>query len=315
MTHLQHRSVLYLEAIKRSVAEITSFDTPQPLLDHIVAAVQRELHFYVASIFRYDREAGLARLVAQEGQSAEPAPIGYTQPIDSGVVGHVLRTGLTVHIDDVRLHPSYVAPAGYAPAVTELCVPIMSDGQVWGVFNIESNEPTPFTHDDQMALEVIAAQLGSALHSLELRVELHTLVNDLSAQSQRQEQLLAEIDRLGTPIFPIFSGGLALPLIGTLDDARMARISEELLTAIQRTRSHTALLDVTGIAMIDHVTANHLLQLNAMTRLLGAELVLTGIRPDVAHAFTSLNADLSSLHVCQDFSSGLRYALQGGRGV
>ncbi|NTW03163.1 MAG: GAF domain-containing protein [Oscillochloris sp.] len=312
MSHIQHRSVLYLEAIKRSVAEIASFTTLQPLLDHIVAAVQRELNFYIVSIFHYERELELARLVAQEGQSAEPAPIGYTQPINSGIVGMVLRSGITARIDDVRVHADYVAPAGYDPATAEICVPIISNRQVWGVFNIESIIAAAFTHDDQLALEVIAAQLGSALHSLALRAELHTLIDDLSIQSRRQDQLLAEVQRLGTPVFPIFSGGLALPLIGTLDSVRMAHVSTMLLTAIQRTRSHTALLDLTGIAMIDRATASHLLQLGAMTRLLGAELVLTGIRPEVAQALVSLDADLSSLHVRQDFSSGLRYALRGG---
>lgn len=308
MTHLQHRSVLYLEAIKRSVAGIAGFDTPQPLLDHIVAAVQRELDFYIASIFRYEREAGLALLVAQEGHSEEPAPIGYTQPINSGIVGMVLRTGQTARIDHVHLHPDYVAPSGYT-AAAELCVPIISAGQVWGAFNVESMVPAAFTHDDQLALEVIAAQLGSALESLALRSELLGMLDEISLQSRRQEQLLAEIQRLGAPIFPIFSGGLALPLIGTLDDARMLRVSGELLAAIQRTRSHTAVIDITGVAMIDQATAQHLLRLAAMARLLGTELVLTGVRPEVAQALVGLNADLRGITVRQDFAAGLRYAL------
>jgi anti-anti-sigma regulatory factor/putative methionine-R-sulfoxide reductase with GAF domain len=313
MTQVQLRSTLYMEAIKSIVTAIAHFDALQPMLEHVVSSVQRELDFYIASIFIYEPERGHARLLAQVGQHHEPAPVGFVQPISTGVVGRVIREQATLLCNDVRQLSDYVSPDGYRPAGSELCVPIVSDLRIWGAFNVESSVPDAFTHDDQLALELIAAQLGSAIYNLDLRLAERSALTDVARQAAQLKELLSEVNRLALPIFPISRGALALPLIGNLDDERMQRACETLLATTQRTRSSLVVIDITGVAVIDTAVAHHILQLAQMLRLLGAELVLTGIRPEVAQSLVQLGSDLSTLNVRPDFAAGISYALRARR--
>jgi anti-anti-sigma regulatory factor/putative methionine-R-sulfoxide reductase with GAF domain len=310
MTQVQPRSTLYMEAIKQIVSEIAHFDALQPLLEHAVSSVQRELDFYIASIFMHDRQRKVAVLLAQGGQSDQPAPLGFAQPLNVGVVGSVIREGHTKLYNDVRLLHDYVSPQGYDSAGSELCVPIYSDLSVWGAFNVESRVQDAFSRDDQLALELIAAQLGSAIYSLELRVAQRKALGDVARQAQQLKELLVEVRRLSTPVFPIRKGALALPLIGTLDDERMARTNEQLLAAVERSHCDLVVIDITGAALIDTAAAQHLLQMAQVLRLLGAETVLTGVRPEVAQTLVHLGVDLATIHVRQDFASGIQYALR-----
>lgn len=310
MTQVQPRSTLYMEAIRSIVTEIAHFDALQPLLEHVVSSVQRELDFYVASIFVHERQRGVALLLAQGGHSTEPATIGFAQPLSVGVVGRVIREKQTLLHNDVRQLRDYVPPEGYAAAGSELCVPIYSDLTVWGAFNVESTVIDAFTRDDQLALELIAAQLGSAIYNLDMRAAQRGALGDVARQAQQLKELLVEVRRLSTPVFPIRKGALALPLIGTLDDERLARTSESLLGAVERTRSTLVVIDITGAAEIDTAAAQYLLQLAQVLRLLGTEMVLTGVRPEVAQTLVHLGVDLGTLHVRPDFAAGLQYAFQ-----
>jgi anti-anti-sigma regulatory factor len=310
MTQVQPRATLYMEAIKSIVTEIAHFDALQPLLEHVVSSVQRELDFYVASIFMQDRQRSVAVLRAQGGHSNEPPPLGFVQPLTIGVVGRVISEGHTRLYNDVRVLNNYVAPQGYATAGSELCVPIYSDLNVWGAFNVESTLPNAFSRDDQLALELIAAQLGSAIYSLELRVSQRKALGDIARQAQQMKELLIEMRRLSTPIFPLRKGALALPLIGTLDDERIARANEQLLAEVERQHCDLVVIDITGAAVLDTAAAQHLLQMGQVLRLLGAEMVLTGIRPEVAQTLVHLGVDLGTIHVRQDFASGIQYALK-----
>jgi rsbT co-antagonist protein RsbR len=108
----------------------------------------------------------------------------------------------------------------------------------------------------------------------------------------RQQQELLE---LSTPVVELWDGILALPLIGTLDSARTQVVMESLLQAIVRTGAGLAIIDITGVPTVDTLVAQHLLKTVAAARLMGADCIISGIRPQIAQTIVHLGVDLSSV--------------------
>ncbi len=108
----------------------------------------------------------------------------------------------------------------------------------------------------------------------------------------RQQQELLE---LSTPVVQLWDGILALPLIGTLDSARTQVVMQNLLEAIVKTRSDFAIIDITGVPVVDTLVAQHLLKTVAAARLMGAECMISGIRPQIAQTIIHLGVDLSDV--------------------
>jgi rsbT co-antagonist protein RsbR len=118
-----------------------------------------------------------------------------------------------------------------------------------------------------------------------------------------------EILAISTPVVEIWDGVVAMPLIGTLDSQRTQQIMEQLLQRIVDTRSSVALVDITGVPGVDTQTARHLIETVAAVRLLGAQVVLTGIRPMIAQTLVHLGVDLSDVMTRSSLAAGLRVAL------
>lgn len=109
--------------------------------------------------------------------------------------------------------------------------------------------------------------------------------------SRQQLELL----ELSTPVVQLWDGILALPLIGTLDSARTQVVMQNLLDAIVKTRSDFAIIDITGVPVVDTLVAQHLLKTVAAARLMGAECMISGIRPQIAQTIIHLGVDLSDV--------------------
>jgi rsbT co-antagonist protein RsbR len=108
----------------------------------------------------------------------------------------------------------------------------------------------------------------------------------------RQQQ---EVMELSTPVVTLWDGVLALPLIGTLDSARTQVVMESLLQRIVETGSLIAILDITGVPTVDTLVAQHLLKTVAAARLMGADCIISGIRPQIAQTIVHLGVDLNSV--------------------
>jgi rsbT co-antagonist protein RsbR len=108
--------------------------------------------------------------------------------------------------------------------------------------------------------------------------------------SQQQELL-----ELSTPVVTLWDGVLALPLIGTLDSARTQVVMENLLNRIVETGAGIAIIDITGVPIVDTLVAQHLLKTIAAARLMGAECILSGIRPQIAQTIVQLGVDLGDV--------------------
>jgi len=118
-----------------------------------------------------------------------------------------------------------------------------------------------------------------------------------------------EILRMSTPIVQIWAGILLVPMIGTLDTMRMHKLTEELLARIVEKECPMAILDITGVPIVDTHTARHLLELTSAVRLLGAQVVLTGVRPSIAQTMVQLGIDLSSVVTRASLEAGLSHAM------
>jgi anti-anti-sigma regulatory factor len=129
------------------------------------------------------------------------------------------------------------------------------------------------------------------------------------------EQARRELVTLSTPVLTLNEGTLLQPLIGSLAGTRGALALEDLLSAIGRVRARFAIIDVTGVPEIDRGTATQLIKALAAAALLGCEIVLTGIRPQVARTMTISGVDLSSVRVARDVASALELSRMAVAGV
>jgi rsbT co-antagonist protein RsbR len=117
-------------------------------------------------------------------------------------------------------------------------------------------------------------------------------------QKTREEVILRqqkELLELSTPVVRLWENILALPLIGTLDSARTQVVMQNLLEAIVQTRSDYAIIDITGVPVVDTLVAQHLLKTVAAARLMGADCLISGIRPQIAQTIIHLGVDLSEV--------------------
>lgn len=128
------------------------------------------------------------------------------------------------------------------------------------------------------------------------------------AEREAQERL-ALIESLSAPILHVWDGVLALPVLGSLSGERAASLMERLLTEIQRTRSSWAILDVTGVDIIDTHTADHLLRVARAVELLGARCIITGIQPAVAQTMVALEASFTGIVTRATLRDGLKYCM------
>jgi rsbT co-antagonist protein RsbR len=133
------------------------------------------------------------------------------------------------------------------------------------------------------------------------------------AYQKSREEVIArqqnEMLELSTPVVSLSDGILALPLIGTLDSNRTQSVTETLLQRIVETGAEVAIIDITGVPTVDTLVAQHLIKTVAATRLMGAECIISGIRPQIAQTIVHLAIDLGSITTKANLSDAFRVAL------
>ena len=122
----------------------------------------------------------------------------------------------------------------------------------------------------------------------------------------RQQQELLE---LSTPVIKLWDGVLAVPMIGTLDSSRTQIVMEALLQRIVETESGLAIIDITGVPTVDTLVAQHLLKTVTAIRLMGAECIISGIRPQIAQTIVHLGIDLQGIATKATLADALAIAL------
>src|SRR5262249_6970773 len=118
---------------------------------------------------------------------------------------------------------------------------------------------------------------------------------------------------ISTPVIRVWEGILALPIIGTLDSARTQVVMESLLSKIVETGSGITILDISGVPAVDSLVAQHLMKTVSATRLMGAECIISGIRPEIAQTIVHLGIDLTGIITKASLASALKYAFSAMR--
>jgi rsbT co-antagonist protein RsbR len=124
--------------------------------------------------------------------------------------------------------------------------------------------------------------------------------------ARQQEELM----ELSTPVVKLWEGILALPIIGTLDSARTQVVMESLLQAVVQTNSRVAIIDITGVPTVDTLVAQHLLKTITAARLMGADCIISGVRPQIAQTIVHLGIDLAGVITKAKLSDAFALALQ-----
>jgi rsbT co-antagonist protein RsbR len=142
------------------------------------------------------------------------------------------------------------------------------------------------------------------------KLGLHTVKSYQKTREEvinRQQQELLE---LSTPVVKLWDGILALPMIGTLDSARTQVVMESLLQRIVETESQIAIIDITGVPTVDTLVAQHLLKTVTAIRLMGADCIISGVRPQIAQTIVHLGVDLQGVTTKANLADALALALR-----
>nr|WP_286168920.1 STAS domain-containing protein [Actinospica acidiphila] len=137
-------------------------------------------------------------------------------------------------------------------------------------------------------------------------VTMQTALSENQALIDRQRLQLLEV---ATPVIKLWDGIVAVPLIGTLDSARSQVVMETLLDAVVDQHARFAILDITGVPTVDSLVAQHLMKTVAAARLMGAECVVSGIRPAIAQTIVHLGLDLGTVKTRASLADALGYCL------
>ena len=143
-----------------------------------------------------------------------------------------------------------------------------------------------------------AAELGEELWSITLLLDkLGLLTVELYLKSRESviERQQTELLELSTPVVELWDDIVALPLVGTLDSNRTQIVMETLLQKIVQTGASIAIIDITGVPTVDTLVAQHLLKTVAATRLMGADCIISGIRPQIAQTIVHLGVNLEDV--------------------
>lgn len=189
------------------------------------------------------------------------------------------------------------AKGGYTPSQTATFVFSLKQA-IFEVLRKEVTEPRELA-DEIWKATTLLDQLG--LYTTE------------AYQKSRDEILVRqqhELLELSTPVVRLWDNILALPLIGTLDSSRTQVVMQNLLEAIVSTRSDIAIIDITGVPAVDTLVAQHLLKTVAAARLMGADCIISGIRPQIAQTIIHLGVDLSEVTTKATLADAFSIALR-----
>jgi len=166
-------------------------------------------------------------------------------------------------------------------------------------------------------LQILSKEISDPKELYESNLKISKILDNMtiltfeSFVKGREEVILRqtdEISEISTPVIRVWDEIVALPIIGTLDSARTQIVMENLLQQIVETGSSIAILDISGVPAVDSLVAQHLIKTVSATRLMGAECIISGIRPEIAQTVVHLGIDLSNIITKATLASALQTA-------
>lgn len=177
------------------------------------------------------------------------------------------------------------------------------------VFSLKSPLFNQLREEAEQSAEAVTVDQWSLTQLLD-KLGLYTMEVYQKSREELISRQQQEMLELSTPVVKLWDGILALPLIGTLDSARTQIVMESLLSKIVETGSEIAILDITGVLTVDTLVAQHLLKTVAAARLMGADCIISGIRPQIAQTIVHLGVDLSAVTTKATIAEAFQVALQ-----
>ena len=157
--------------------------------------------------------------------------------------------------------------------------------------------------------ERLASDVWAATELLD-RLGLFTVTTYQKAREDVISRQQLELLELSTPVVKLWEGILAVPMIGTLDSSRTQIVMESLLQKIVETESQIAIIDITGVPTVDTLVAQHLLKTVTALRLMGADCIISGVRPQIAQTIVHLGVDLQGVTTKANLADALALALK-----
>ncbi|XSG73104.1 STAS domain-containing protein [Herpetosiphon llansteffanensis] len=245
------------------------------------------------------------------------AMIELTEPAQLGTYSQAWQAGEALPWPIDPLQDQY-------PMQAAMSLPIWNEGELLGWIHAGRLKGQIFSTVEVSLFNIFANRIGSALaitlgrlrdqqqqrDLAQANAQLEQTLSRLTDVYQHQEQLLQTIRELSAPLLQIADAVVLLPLIGTVDQERASQITANVLQTISQHHATVCIIDITGIAALDYTAANSLLQLAQSARLLGTQIILCGISPDVAQILVSLSMDLAGTRTTNDLQHALRLAFQ-----
>ncbi|HEX6622848.1 MAG TPA: DUF4062 domain-containing protein [Pyrinomonadaceae bacterium] len=182
--------------------------------------------------------------------------------------------------------------------------PVMLHEEVLGVMEFFSREPRP----PELELLAMMAHVGSQLGQFVERKRAEDERARLQKEVIRMQE--AQLAELSTPLITLTEQIVVMPLVGSIDAGRAARMIQALLRGLEQSRAPVAIIDITGVTVVDTHVANALIQLAQSARLLGTEVILTGIRAGVARSLVGLGVELGGITTRRSLQGGIARAFE-----
>jgi len=169
----------------------------------------------------------------------------------------------------------------------------------------------------QAASQILSENIQDSEQLFHANLQLNAILDNMTiltfeAFMRGREDVISrqvdEISEISTPVITVWEGIVALPIIGTLDSSRTQIVMENLLQQIVDTGSSIAILDISGVPAVDSLVAQHLIKTVSATRLMGAECIISGIRPEIAQTVVHLGIDLTGIITKASLASALKTA-------
>lgn len=265
------------------------------------------------TIFRYEPKENKVIIWAKypvQGESPQDGSyILREYPLRARVLNE--RVPVVVQEDAPTISSEERAELRKSGIKSALFVPLQARGQVIGLVELVSRSyRRDFGQRERELALTLANQAAIAIENARLYARVQEQLAELSKAHEAQAQLLKTVREMSTPVLPVHDRILVLPLIGTVDSERARQFTERMLEEVQRQRARVVLVDITGVAMVDTATAQALIRAAHMVRLLGAEMVLVGTRPEVAQTLVLLGVELGGIVSKSTLQSGIEYALK-----
>jgi rsbT co-antagonist protein RsbR len=219
---------------------------------------------------------------------------------DTPLSRRIIRERQVIQIDDLDRDRPHLQSNLVAFGQTEkrsrswLGVPMIGGDKVQGILAVQSYQPAALSSADADLLTLLASQVSVAVENAQLFQQLRRTIVELSA-----------------PLIPVAAGVLVLPLVGTIDAERAARVLEQVLDAVVARQADQLLIDVTGVAAVDSQVLAQLMKIVRAAALLGARSSIVGMSTTMAQAAAELDLDIRGLSTYRDLQSALAEILSG----